>query len=49
MTIRALCAIATLALATLGLGAAPARAELAIDIQTDLDTRDVVGGLSIRF
>ena len=32
MTTRALCAIATLALATLGLGAAPARAELAIDI-----------------
>ena len=32
MTTRALCAIATLALATLGIGAAPARAELAFDI-----------------
>lgn len=32
MTTRALCAIATFALATLGIGAAPARAELAIDI-----------------
>ena len=32
MMIRALCAIATFMLATLGLGAAPARAELAIDI-----------------
>ena len=31
-TTRALCAIATFLLATLGLGAAPARAELAIDI-----------------
>jgi opacity protein-like surface antigen len=32
MTIRGLCAIATLALVTLGIGAAPARAEVAIDI-----------------
>jgi opacity protein-like surface antigen len=32
MTTRALCAIATFALAMLGFGAAPARAELAIDI-----------------
>jgi opacity protein-like surface antigen len=32
MRTRALCAIATLALAALGVGAAPARAELAIDI-----------------
>jgi opacity protein-like surface antigen len=32
MRTRALCAIATLALATLGIGAAPARAELAFDI-----------------
>ena len=32
MTTRALCAIATLALATLGIGPVPVRAELAIDI-----------------
>jgi len=32
MTTRALCAIATFMLASLAIGAAPARAELAIDI-----------------